>query len=172
MPSTSTGADRRIRQGTDQPQQTVPARSHPQQGGQARPGPPSQREPERLQHPPQQPSTPSVRAGQTRDLLGERTPGTRGVIAEEGEWEKPGAGMVSGPDRAGGPGRGSRWLRRWRRRSAVRRSPGSSRRTRLMVFPVLASGNRCPPDATAWYHTSPTTQQQDQQEGRPRIPTR
>jgi len=74
---------RRIRQRAHQPQQTVSARAHPQPGSQPRPSPPGQRQPERLQHPSQQPSTPSVRAGQTRNLLGERTSGTPGVIAEE-----------------------------------------------------------------------------------------
>ena len=73
----------RIRQRAHQPQQTVPAHHHPQHPGRPRPGPPGQRQPDRLQQPPQQPRAPSVLAGQPGNLLGKCAPSTGGVLAEE-----------------------------------------------------------------------------------------
>jgi hypothetical protein len=75
--------DRRVGQRADQPQQTVPTGRHAQHHGQTRTGPPGQRQPDRLQHSPQQTRTPSVLASQTRNLLDERPPSAVGVATEK-----------------------------------------------------------------------------------------
>jgi hypothetical protein len=77
------GADLRVRQRADQPQQRAPARRQAQHVGQPGTRPPGQRQPDRLEHPPQQRAAPRMARGQPHDLLGERAGRTPGVLTEE-----------------------------------------------------------------------------------------
>ena len=76
-------ADRRIRQRPDQAQQRRPAHRHAQRGGQPRPGPPGQGQPDRDQRCLHADAAPGVPLGQPRHLLDKRARAAVDVIAEE-----------------------------------------------------------------------------------------
>jgi hypothetical protein len=77
------GADLRVGQRPDQPQQRAPACRQAQPTGQPGTRPPGQRQPDRLEHLPQKRAAPRVARGQPHDLLGERPRRTPGVLTEE-----------------------------------------------------------------------------------------
>jgi hypothetical protein len=73
----------RVRQGPDQPQQAVATDDHAQGGGQPRPGPSGQRQPDRCERAAQRPGPAGPRGRQSGNLLGERARRASGVVAEE-----------------------------------------------------------------------------------------
>jgi hypothetical protein len=76
-------ADRRVGQGTDQPQQAVAADDHAELVGQTGARSPGQRQPDRLQRGAQQPGPSRPRGRQPGSLLGEGPRRAPSVVAEE-----------------------------------------------------------------------------------------
>jgi hypothetical protein len=77
------GGGRRLGQGAEQPQQRGPAGRAGQPAAQPGSGPAAQGQRDRAQRLAQAGGAPGVAAGQAGDLLGERGPGARVVLAEE-----------------------------------------------------------------------------------------
>ncbi|MEH0985445.1 hypothetical protein V6U79_24260 [Micromonospora sp. CPCC 205556] len=96
-------SDRWIRQGADQPQDTVSAGDQAESVGQPGACPTGQRQPDLFQRLTKQRAAPGVSAGQPRDLLSERANRAERRVAEESADPQPDLHRLTGDRRVAEP---------------------------------------------------------------------